>query len=144
MSNKLNEKSKTRRKLITRLILLILYGCILVYFYYLLYEFGANPLIITFLIIFILLISIGPFLRKGQKSLYSRMFSNKKKSSMGSSTKRRHAEYSEKKLEQPRIFKSINLDIKYRKPIINKCEQCGNIVPNFVKKCPFCNNQLTQ
>jgi uncharacterized OB-fold protein len=43
---------------------------------------------------------------------------------------------------QPKIFKPIDLEFKYKKPLIKKCENCGNIVPNFVKKCPFCNNQV--
>ena len=27
---------------------------------------------------------------------------------------------------------------------IKKCKNCGNIVPNFVKKCPFCNKTIAQ
>ena len=43
---------------------------------------------------------------------------------------------------QSEDFKSINLDFKYRKPIIRKCENCGMILASFVKRCPLCGKQI--
>lgn len=137
MSNEETKKKALRKKLIFRLILLVLYSIILIYFYYLIIEFGANPFIIVLLIIFVFLTTIGPFLRRNKRSLYSRMFPNRK-IKLGQK-KQREKEFQQ---SQPRIFKLINLDFNYRKPIINKCENCGNIVPNFVKVCPFCKHQI--
>jgi rubrerythrin len=55
-------------------------------------------------------------------------------------------EYSRKKRKsdqvETKIFKKINLEFKYHKPIVLKCESCGNTIPNFVKKCPFCNKPI--
>jgi uncharacterized OB-fold protein len=38
----------------------------------------------------------------------------------------------------------VNLNYKYRKPIINKCRKCGMILPNFVKKCPNCGEPVNK
>ncbi len=144
MSNEINEKDNSRKRLIFRLIVLISYVCIMVYFYFLFIQFGAHPFITIILLIFIFLISISPFLRKNKKSLYSRMFPNRKRKATLNYQKKVIAIQDEEEMHevQPKIPKSINLDLKYRRPIINKCENCGNIIPNFVKKCPFCNAQL--
>ena len=144
MSNITIEKSKIRKKLIFRFILLVLYLSILLYFSYLLIEFGTNPYIITLLIIFIFFATIGPFLRRNKRSLYSRMFPNRTRKRSLSTQKKRMTTTREKEVQQmqPKISKPINLDINYPKPIIKKCGNCGNIVPSFVKKCPFCKNQI--
>ena len=144
MSNELIEKKITRKKLITQMIILAIYLCILIYFSYLFIEFGINPIIITLLIVFIFLTTIGPFLRRKNKSLYSRMFPDRKKKNNLSYKKKKITTISERDVKQTqlKIIKSIDLSHSYRKPIINKCENCGNIVPNFVKTCPFCKRQL--
>jgi len=144
MSNKTIEKSKIRKKLIVRLILLVLYLSILLYFYYLLFVFDFNPFIILLLIILIFFTTIGPFLRRNKRSLYSRMFPNRSRRISLTNQKKRITIMKEKEVHQmqPKISKPINLDFNYRKPIINKCGNCGNIVPSFVKKCPFCKNQI--
>ncbi len=73
------------------------------------------------------------------------MFSNRKKRKMKIDNP--NIEEPNKKrtdIEQPqiKIFKPIDLNFKYRKSIIKKCENCGNIVPNFVDTCPFCKNKI--
>jgi hypothetical protein len=130
----------SRKKLFLKLIGLILSIALLIYVYYFLVNFGWNPFIVSIMLIFIILVTIGPFLRRNKKGLYSRMFSDSKK--------RAHLQY-KKKLEneeiqtiESKIPKPINLDVEYRKPLINKCKNCGNIVPNFVKKCPFCDENV--
>ena len=137
MSNEQTKKKALRKKLIVRLIILVIELIILLYFYYLFFEFGANPIIIVLVIILVFLTTISPFLRRNKRSLYSRMFPNRKANLSQKQQRRKEFQQS-----QPKIFKPINLDINYRKPIINKCENCGNIVPNFVKVCPFCKHQI--
>ncbi|MFX0104705.1 MAG: hypothetical protein ACFE75_04350 [Candidatus Hodarchaeota archaeon] len=138
-----NSKDKaSRKKLILKLIGLTIYLALFLYFYYLLVYFGLNPLIVTILFIFIILTTIGPFFRRNKKGLYSKMFSKVKKGANLSQKRKIDTE----KLQKPesKIFKPINLQFEYRKPLINKCKNCGNIVPNFVKKCPFCNKNIIQ
>jgi len=144
MSNDKMELRVIRKKLIIRLIIFLVYLGILLYFYYLLIKIGINPFIITLLLVFILLISIGPFLRRNKRSLYSRMFPDRKRRSTSDFQKKKVIIPNKQHMKQneSKVFKPINLDHNYRKPIINKCEKCGNIVPSFVKTCPFCKNQI--
>ena len=133
-----------RKKIILKLIGLTIYTGIFLYLYYLLVNFGLNPLIVSILLIFIFLATIGPFLRPKRKNLYSRMFPNRK-NGVNKDLKKTH-DPKQKELSQleAKIPKPMNLDFKYRKSIINKCKICGNTVPNFVKKCPFCNEVIVQ
>ena len=72
------------------------------------------------------------------------MFPNRKGNQNLSYQKKKKTTISEKDAKQPqlKIIQSVDLSHRYRKPIINKCENCGNIAPNFVKTCPFCKNQI--
>lgn len=144
MSNELIRKKAIRKKMIIRLVIFMIYFSILLYFFYLFIEFGAHPMITILLIVFIFLATIGPFLRRNKKSLYSRMFPNRKKNQNLSYQKKKITTIREKdaKQTQLKIIPSVDLSHSYRKPIIKKCENCGNIVPNFVKTCPFCKRQL--
>lgn len=140
-----DKKNKpSRKQVILKLIWIMLYLAIFLYLFYLLINFGFNPLIISILLIFIILTTIGPFLRRNKRTLYSRMFSDKKSKAKLSEQTNRKRTLEEKELQQPnlKISKPINLEFEYRKPLINKCKNCGNIVPNFVKKCPFCNENI--
>ncbi|MFX0038032.1 MAG: hypothetical protein ACFFCY_09535 [Promethearchaeota archaeon] len=134
------------KKTILKLIGLAIYAAIFLYLYFLLINFGLNPLIISILLVFIFLTTIGPFLRPKKRRLYSRMFPNRKSgANLNKDSKKTH-NLKQKELNQlePRIPKPMNLDFEYRKSIINKCKNCGNTVPNFVKKCPFCNEVIIQ
>ena len=144
MSNEEIQNRLNRKKLIIRSIILVAYLSILLYFYFLLLEFGINPLIITLLVAFVFLTTIGPFLRRNKRSLYSRMFPDRRRKIKINHQKAQISSKRKKVLQQSRtkIFKPVNLDFKYRKSIITKCENCGNIVPNFVDTCPFCKNQI--
>jgi hypothetical protein len=136
-----NSKVKvSRKKLILKLIGLAVYLAFFLYLYYILVNFGWNPLIVTILLIFIVLITIGPFFRRHKKGLYSRMFSDAKK--VAKLNQKQEIDEEEVQKSESKIPKPINLEFEYRKPLINKCKNCGNIVPNFVKKCPFCNQNI--
>ncbi|MFX0002028.1 MAG: hypothetical protein ACFE9C_01175 [Candidatus Hodarchaeota archaeon] len=137
VSEKKNQKSSKKTAL--KLIGLTIYLALFIYLYYLLVNFGLNPLIVSILLIFIFLATIGPFLRPKKRTLYSRMFSNKKSGERNNNLKQKEHNQLESKIPKP-----MNLDFNYRKSIINKCKNCGNTVPNFVKKCPFCNEVILQ
>lgn len=144
MSNEEIQKRLNKKKLIIWSIILVVYLSILLYFYFLLLEFGTNPLIITLLIVFLFLTTIGPFLRRNKRSLYSRMFPDRRSKIKINNQKEQISIKRKKDIQQSqtKIFKPVNLDFTYRKSIIKKCENCGNIVPNFVDTCPFCKNQI--
>ena len=140
-----NQNSQLEKKHKIRIIIIVIFILILFYIGYLLIQFGSNPLITIFLLFFLFLVLIGLFLRHKGERLYSRMFSDKKPRSSNNRQTRERSVKIERQISQlqPRIYKPINLDSSYHKPLISKCEYCGNILPNFVKKkCPFCNNQL--
>ena len=142
MSNEEIQNRLNRKKLIIRSIILVSYLSILLYFYFLLVEFGINPLIITLIVVFVFLTTIGPFLRRNKRSLYSRMFPDRRRKIKINHQKTQIKRKKGLQQSQTKIFKPVNLDFKYRKSIITKCENCGNIVPNFVDTCPFCKNQI--
>jgi hypothetical protein len=144
--NKVEENVKKWKTSPVRLILFIIFVLLLSYVYYLFVQQGVNPFIIIILLVFVFLITIGPFFRKkNRRSLYSRMFPDRKKRPPPQKKKKKRRPIMEKKpiQLQPKIFKSIDLEFEYRKPLLSKCENCGNILPSFVKnKCPFCGEQL--
>ena len=140
------ESKKTgssRKKVILKFSGIVLYLVVLLYFYYILITSGFNPLIISILLVFIILTTIGPFLRPKKRKLYSRMFPDRTRP-REQAKKGQEIDEKNLKLQEISVPKPINLDFEYRKPIINKCKNCGNVVPNFVKKCPFCNKNIIQ
>ncbi|MFW9988591.1 MAG: hypothetical protein ACFFC3_08040 [Candidatus Odinarchaeota archaeon] len=143
MSNELNEKKDIQKKMISRIVIFLIFFIILLFFFYLFIEFRAHPAITVLLIIFIFLATIGPFFRRNKKSLYSRMFPDRTKNQNVSYKKVKTESNVKDEMEsQQQIIKPVNLNVNYRKPLINKCENCGNIVPSFVKTCPFCRQPL--
>jgi hypothetical protein len=141
-----NKKEKISSKgLILRFILLFAYLLFLLYLYSILLEFGSHPLIAFFLLLFVFLIVIGPFFKNKRGSLYSRMFPDKKKRLENERERRKRTPIMKKepKQIQSKIFQAVDLEYEYRKPLISNCENCGNILPNFIKnKCPFCGVQI--
>ncbi len=144
MTSVINKKKSSPRKVLFKFILLIVYLSVLFFVYILFKERGANPFILIILLLFVFMTPVGLFLNRNKKSLYSRMFPDKKKR-IALNTRRRKDTFKikERKQPQPKVFKHISLDFSYSKPLIGKCENCGNILPNFVKKCPFCGKQST-
>ncbi len=148
MSEETNKKEKPEKikRFTSRTIFLILYFLIMIYIIYLIIQFGFNPLVVAILVIFVFLTTIGPFFRqRNRRSLYSRMFPDRKRKQPQQRTRKKRRLIIEKKpiQIQPKIFKPIDLEFEYRKPLISNCENCGNILPNFVKnKCPFCGEQI--
>jgi len=137
-----SKKNKNSRKVIViRLIGIIVYSAVSIYLYYFLFTLGFNPVIISILLLFIILATIGLFFRTKKKKLYSRMFPKNKNEQI---RKKQIVKQKEFQNQEIKIPKPVNLELEYRKPLIGKCKYCGNIVPNFVKKCPFCNKKIDQ
>jgi RNA polymerase subunit RPABC4/transcription elongation factor Spt4 len=107
-------------------------------------EFGTNPLLIILILGFVLLLFVGSFfIKKKQSSVYSEMFPDKK---------RRRSQDFHRKLElkiertpekpAQKNFKEVNLNFKYRKSLINKCENCGMLITGYRKNCPTCGQAI--
>lgn len=140
MTIQTNGKKKSRRQLIFQFFLLILNIIIIIFLSVLLTEFGANPLIIILILVFVFLIFLGPLLKRRQKSIYASLFPDKKKVREEKIQKK---EEEIKRREEMKLFKlrhlnKIDLDFEYREPIIRKCDNCGLMIPKFAKKCPIC------
>jgi len=140
-----NKKEISSEKGISLKILLIIISLIvIIYLFIILMEFEINPLFIILILGFVLLLFIGFYFRKTkQKSIYSKMYPDKKK--------RRSQDFHRKlelkietEPEKPvqKKFKEVNLDFKYRKSLINKCENCGMIITSNSKYCPKCGQAL--
>ncbi|MFX1567765.1 MAG: hypothetical protein ACFFCV_05290 [Promethearchaeota archaeon] len=118
---------------------LVIYSLILLFLLFYLIDLNFNPIIIISLISFLFLVGLGLFFKRSKRSLYSEMFPNRKRTS----SSRKQTRVVQEKIPQPRIPGRISLDSGVHKPLIKKCQGCGNILPSFVKKCPFCNKQIT-
>jgi len=135
------ENSQNKKLLILKLVFIIIGFLIILVLFYLLSEYGANPLIIILILTFTFFTFIGPLYKRKRKSLYSRMLPKKgdKRSRLDEIRERKGFK---KKREiipnKSKNLKPISLDFEYRKPLVRKCENCGMILASFVKKCPLC------
>ena len=148
------DKQELKKKIILRLVFIIISLLIFLYLYFLLSEFGANPFIIILILAFVFFIFSGPVLKKNFFS--SLLFRRKIKIFSITPEKNKHRRFrieekgrgknikNNSKLEQnlSESVKPINIDFKYRKPILRKCGNCGMILASFVKKCPLCGKQI--
>ena len=73
MVTEIKENNYSRSKNKVLLILLVIYTLILIVLYYYLLKLKFNPLITFFLILFLFLIVLGPFLKRTKGTMYSRM-----------------------------------------------------------------------
>ena len=145
MTNVNNKERKiSQNGMIIRFLILIFYIGILIYTYFLLTKIGINPLISFLILFFAFILVLGPLISTTKASFYSRLFPKKDKKFISSyeEEKKLYKTESEKIKPQERKIKPVNLNFKYRKPIIRKCDKCGIIVPNFVNKCPACGNVI--
>jgi hypothetical protein len=141
---KKNNNKVSPKTSILKLIFILVNFIILLYLYYLLSEFGVNPIIIILMLIFAFLTIVGPIYKSKRKRIYSSMFPDKNDLSRRNEIRLRKGFKKEVSINQSqsREFKPINLDITYRKPIIRKCSKCKMILPSHVKKCPICGEQI--
>jgi hypothetical protein len=147
------DKQELKKKFILRLVFIIISLLIFIYLYFLLSEFGANPFIIILILAFVFFIFSGPVLKK---NFFSSLLFRRKSNLFKISEKNKHRRFrieekgrgknikNNTKLEQnlSESNKPINIDFKYRKPILRKCGNCGMILASFVKQCPLCGKQI--
>jgi len=144
MKTENTKESSSKKKFSLKILLLIIYLIILIFLYIILMEFRINPLLIILILGFVLLLAVGSLFReKKQSSIYSKMFPDKKK--------RRSQDFHRKlelKIERTpdkpaqKSFKDVNLNFKYRKSLINKCENCGMLITGYRKNCPTCGQTI--
>lgn len=124
-----------------RSIVLILYLIIIISLFYLLSVFKANPLIIVLTLTFVFLLLLGFYVRNRKaRHLYAKMFPSKTKR-----IDRQYHQRKEFKIEEVPDMKKltdISFDFKYRRALINKCENCGIILTSYVKSCPNCGSRV--
>jgi predicted PurR-regulated permease PerM len=146
MEKKSKEKKiRSKKSIIIRLIFVVIYSIILCYLYILLANLGIEHFIIIIILVFLILIVLGPLITGISKDLYQRLFSGNRKSIEKSdyqSYKEQLKDTHQVAQKQPIGNQNITLDFKYRKSIIRKCHYCGIIIPNFVKKCPNCGKPI--
>lgn len=144
MEKKAQDKDKKKlysKKIIGKSLVLIAYAVLLLLLYNLLMEYSDNIFIVLLILAFILITLLGPLLKpkKSQQRLYKKMFPGSDKSRRRPHRDRRDQYKREQEFDyKKQDIKPVNLNYKYRKPLINKCRKCGMILPNFVKKCPNC------
>jgi len=144
MTNKDIEKKKSKKSIIIRAFFLVIDLLIVIFLYNLFNEFGVNPFVIGLILIFVFLLFAGPLLGGKRKSLYSKIFPDKKAKAREKFQRKREEYEIKDKIKQLKLqhLNQISLDSEYRKPIIRKCEKCGMIIPKFAKKCPICGREF--
>ncbi len=132
MSDEKNTAKKVNsNKLILIIISTIFFIIIFLSIYNILVNSGLNPPIFLTIAIFIFLylLCLGPIF-KG--NLYSTLYQK-----FGKKTKEKKEYELIKKHD-----KTVNLNVKYIKPLIFKCPNCKFLCAQFMKKCPKCGQQF--
>ena len=139
-----NEQEKILRKNRLKLFFLSIYSIILIFLFFFLTDSGINSIISFLIVLFLFFIVIGPVLSGMRRSLYSRMFTRKKEKLDSGYQQHKETVKKQGKIDgyKPKNIRPVNLNIKYKKPLIGKCSNCGMIVAGFVKKCPQCGELL--
>ena len=134
------EKRMNQRGKFGKIILLIIYLFVVVFLFYILLEIGIEPIIIFLLLGFLSLIVIGSFfIKKKKSSIYSELYPDKKRNKI-----QRPPRKLELKIKAgsealaPKKFRDVDLNFKYRKTLINKCENCGMLITGYKRNCPTC------
>ncbi|MFW9896111.1 MAG: hypothetical protein ACFFD7_09940 [Candidatus Thorarchaeota archaeon] len=132
-----NREEKPSKKSVFRTtfsLILLLIGIFILY--YILIEFKTNLIIVILIAVFILLTFAGLIFRQRKaKRIYNQLFPEKKRQAQP--IKRREEFRIENEPDLKKLTE-INLNFKYRRPLIKKCENCGMVIASYVKKCPIC------
>ncbi|MFW9942185.1 MAG: hypothetical protein ACFFFT_14195 [Candidatus Thorarchaeota archaeon] len=114
-------------------LILLLIGVFILY--YILIEFQTNLIVVILIIVFILLTFSGLIFRnRRKKRIYDQLFPEKKRRQ----PIKRREEFRINTGPDMKKLSEINLNFKYREPLIKKCENCGMVIASYVKKCPVC------
>ena len=134
------KKKKSWKRDLIKVISIVVFLIFLYELYNFLMNLGASLLLALIIMLFPTLVFIGVLVRDKSKPFLS-IFSKNKNNSKDSSKEDFLSVY-EKYHPQQRRVDVVNIQSKYRKPIIRKCPNCGIIVPGFAKKCPNCGESI--
>lgn len=134
-------KKKSWKRNLIKIISVIVYIIFLYELYNILRNFGASLLLALLIMLFPTLVFIGVLVKDKNVSFFSRYKRNRNNSTKDTSKEDFLNEY-DKYHPQKRRIDYINIQSKYRKPIVRKCWNCGIMVPGFVKKCPNCGERI--
>ncbi|MFX1441906.1 MAG: hypothetical protein ACFFHV_00705 [Promethearchaeota archaeon] len=134
------KRKKSWKRNLIKVISIIVFIIFLYELYTVLMNLGASLLLALLIMLFPTLVFIGVLVRDKSKPFFS-MFKKNKNNSKNTSKEDFLSVY-EKYHPQQRRIDTINIQSKYRKPIIRKCSNCGIIVPGFAKKCPNCGENI--
>jgi len=134
------EKRINQRGNLGKILLLIIFLFVVVFLFYILLELGINPIIISLLLGFLSLIVIGSFfIKKKKNSIYSNLYPDKKRNKIQRPPRKLELKIeSESEALARKKFRDVDLNFKYRKTLINKCENCGMIITGYKRNCPTC------
>ncbi|MFX1572949.1 MAG: hypothetical protein ACFFB0_09375 [Promethearchaeota archaeon] len=130
-------RKHSKKFYIFRIILLTIYVGFLILLYRILLDFGSSHLIAILIFTFAFLVFLGLLVKSKDLSLLS-LFKRKK------IKKENYIKDYEKYHPHLRRVDYVNLNLKYRKPIVRKCSNCGIVLAGFVKRCPNCGEKIAQ
>ncbi|MBY9011287.1 MAG: hypothetical protein KGD70_02820 [Candidatus Lokiarchaeota archaeon] len=135
-----NEKDSHQRGKFVKIILLIIYLVFVIILFYILTIIGIELIIILLLLGFMSLIILGMFFRpKKKKTIYSELYPDKERNKIQRPPRKIELKIeTDSELLQQKKLRNIDLNFKYRKSLINKCENCGMIITGYKKNCPTC------
>jgi len=137
-------ENSSKKSNVRVLFLSIVYVIAMVVVFIVMLNFGVNPFIIIILLAFISLTILGSILkRRKQKSMYSKLYPDKKQVTIQRPARKLELTIKpEQKAPEEKKFREVNLNFKYRKSLINKCENCGMIITSHKKNCPICGKTI--
>ena len=137
-------ENSSKKSNVRVLFLSIVYVIAMVVIFIVMLNFGVDSFLIILLIAFISLLILGSTLkRRKQKSLYSKLYPDKKQDMIQRPPRKLELTIkAEQEAPVEKKFREVNLNFKYRKSLINKCENCGMIITSNKKNCPICGKTI--
>ena len=116
----------------------------MIFLYFILDSLGINPLLIILILAFLILMIIGSLFRfRKKKSIYSELYPDKKQNKIQRPPRKLDLKKkAESEVFEQKKLRDVTLDFKYRKSLINRCENCGMIITSHKKKCPICGKSI--
>lgn len=136
----IEEETRPRRGIFVKILLLMILLVIVAFGFYVLTSIGINPIIVALLLTCMSSVIIGfIFRQKKKKSLYLELYPDKERNKIQRPPRKLEikVDTDSKKLEQTGL-RNVDLDFKYSKSLINKCENCGMTITGYKKTCPTC------
>ena len=143
MKTENSKENSSKKNNFLKILIPIVCLVVIIFLYIILMEFGTHPLLIILILGFVLLLFVGFFfMEKKQSPIYSKMFPDKKRRSQDFHRKLELKIETEPEKPVQKSLKEVNLNFKYRKSLINKCEKCGMLITGYRKNCPTCGQTL--